>query len=54
MMLRVMGIEEAHKIIAFHDFRSERLSLRYLSHIFFLDENVIFTGKPVIDNPEVR
>lgn len=52
MMLRVMGIEEAHKIIAFHDFRSERLSLRYLSHIFFLDENVIFTGKPVIDNPK--
>lgn len=52
MMLRAMGINEAHKIIAYKDFGPENLSLRYLAHMFFLDENVIFTDKPVIDNPK--
>lgn len=52
MMLRAMGINEAHKIIAYQDFTPENLSLRYLAHMFFLDENVIFTDKAVIDNPK--
>ena len=52
MMLRAMGINEAHKIIAYKDIEPENLSLRYLAHMFFLDENVIFTDKPVIDNPK--
>lgn len=52
LMLRLMGINEEHKIIAFQDFRPEKLSLRYLCHMFYLSENVIFTDKPVIDNPK--
>lgn len=52
MMLRAIGINEAHKIIAYQDFTPENLSLRYLAHMFYLDENVIFTDKAVIDNPK--
>lgn len=52
LMLRLMGINEEHKLIAFQDFRSEKLSLRYLCHMFYLSENVIFTDKAVIDNPK--
>lgn len=52
LMLRLMGIEKAHKLIAYQDFRPEKLSLRTLCHIFYLNENVIFTDKPVIDNPK--
>lgn len=52
MMLRTMGIQGNHKIIAYQDFRPENLSLRYLVHMFFLGENVIFTDKAVIDNPK--
>ena len=52
LMLRLMGINEEHKLIAFQDFRPEKLSLRYLCHMFYLNENVIFTDKAVIDNPK--
>lgn len=52
LMLRLMGIEEEHHLIAYQDFRPEKLSLRYLCHVFYLNESVIFTDKAVIDNPK--
>lgn len=51
LLLKLMGINEHHKIISTEGFDSQSLGIRTLIHFFFIDEEHIFGKRTVLDSP---
>ena len=51
LLLKLMGINEHHKIISTEGFDSHSLGIRTLIHFFFIDEEHIFGKRTVLDSP---
>lgn len=52
MLLKLIGIEERHKIISSQKCDSQNLTNRSVFHMFFIDEDYIFRKGTVIDAPK--
>ena len=51
LLLKLMGINEHHKIISTEGFDSQSLGIRTLIHFFFIGEEHIFGKRTVLDSP---
>lgn len=51
MLLKLMGINERHKIISTQDFKTQNLTNRSFLHSFFIDEDNIYEKIPAFDVP---
>lgn len=50
-LLKLMGIEEGHKIISTQEFKIQNLTIRTFFHSFFIDEDFIYEKTPAFDVP---
>lgn len=51
LLLKLMGINEHHKIISSEGFDTQSLGIRTLMHFFFIDEEHIFGKRTALDSP---